>query len=303
MRPRNLTFFAIPKSINLDDLHLHANECRLKPVGPLELSSRGFITPMYGGEDIVESVDLSSITVLKWLTVGGEDRMLPSSVIADELQKKLAHIEETEGRKPGGRTRKHIKDELVHELLPKAFVKRSRVDACIVANMGFVAVDTASRKQAEGVVSEIRRALGSFPALPVNAEVSPRAILTGWLAGDAMPEQIALGSDVTLQDPTDTGAKVRITNMDLRGEDVTKHLEAGMQVTRLALVLEDKVSFELGEDLVVRKFKLLDAGDDGGVDDVEDLRAVMRANLFLHGFNVARVFDMIRTQFKLSEAG
>ena len=53
--------------------------------------------------------------------------------------------------------------------------------------------------------------------------------------------------------------------MELSGEEIAKHLEAGKQVTRLALVLDDHVSFVVGEDLVVRKFKLLD----GAVDQLE----------------------------------
>lgn len=298
MQVRNLTFFAVPKAIDLDELHLQAAECALKPVGPLEVSSRGFVKPWYDARYMTETAKLSGTTEIEWLTVGGEDRMLPSSVVNAELAKRLAAIEEQEGRKPGGRTRKRIKDDLIHEMLPKAFVKPSRVDGYLVPNMGFLAVDTASRKQAEGVASELRRALGSFPALPLTAGVPPSMILTNWLSGDiAMPENLSLGSDCTLA--TLDGSKVRITGSGDTRADAAQHLEEGMQVTRLGLVLEDKVSFELGEDLVVRKFKLLD----GAVDDMaehEDMAAEMQARMYLTGFNIARVFEMLRVQFKLS---
>lgn len=295
MQVRNLTFFAVPKTavLGIDGLAM-LEECALKPVGPLEMSSRGFVKPWYDATHLTETSGLSPTTTLDWFTVGGEDRMLPMAVVNAELGKRLAKIEEQEGR-----SRKRLKDDLIHEMLPKAFVKPSRVDGYLVPNMGFLAVDTASRKQAEGVASEMRRALGSFPALPLNAGVAPRAVLTDWLSGDPMPDNLTIGSDVTMQDPTDTGAKVRVSNMDVTSESVAQHLDAGMQVTRLALVLEDKVSFELGEDLVVRKFKLLD----GAVDDTvehENMAAEMQARLYLTGFNIARVFEMIRVQFKLS---
>ena len=131
-------------------------------------------------------------------------------MVNDLLQKKLAEIEEKEGRKPGGRTRKRLKDELITELLPRAFVRPVRSDALLDGQLGVIAVDTSSRKSAENVVSEVRRALGSFPALPLNAEVAPRAILTGWLAGDALPDGLALGDECELRDPTDTGAVVKM---------------------------------------------------------------------------------------------
>ena len=48
---RNLTFFRFPPSLNaaLDTLEDRLVEHPLKPVGPLELGSRGFVAPM-GGE-------------------------------------------------------------------------------------------------------------------------------------------------------------------------------------------------------------------------------------------------------------
>lgn len=45
---RNLTFFRYPSSINaaLETLEDRLAEHPLKPVGPLELGSRGFVPPM-----------------------------------------------------------------------------------------------------------------------------------------------------------------------------------------------------------------------------------------------------------------
>ncbi|HEY5851169.1 MAG TPA: recombination-associated protein RdgC, partial [Lysobacter sp.] len=181
---RNLTLFRFPTTTKLDDLNAGLGECLLKSVGPLELSSRGFISP-FGRDSDELSHTRSDAT---WLAVGGEDKILPGSVVNDMLAKKLVEIERKEGRKPGGRTRKRIKDELITDLLPRAFIKPSRTDALIDLGHGVVAVDTSSRKSGENVVSEIRRALGSFPALPLNAEIAPRSVLTGWVAGEEMPE-------------------------------------------------------------------------------------------------------------------
>ena len=43
---RNLTLFRFPTSLDLTDLDTQLATCALKPVGPLELSSRGFVPPM-----------------------------------------------------------------------------------------------------------------------------------------------------------------------------------------------------------------------------------------------------------------
>ena len=296
---RNLTLFRFPVSTKFDDLDAGLAECLLKPVGPLELSTRGFISPF--GRDADEISHTRSDAT--WLAVGGEDKILPGSVVNDMLQKKLAEIEAKEGRKPGGKTRKRIKDELITDLLPRAFVKPSRTDALIDLGHGVVAVDTSSRKSGENVVSEIRRAMGSFPALPLNAEIAPRSVLTGWVAGEPMPEGLSLGDECELRDPIDQGAVVKVQRMELQSDEITKHLESGKQVTRLALNLDDHVSFVLGEDLVVRKFKLLD----GAVDELEsterdDLRAELDARFVLMAGEFKRLFTVLEGALKLSKA-
>ena len=296
---RNLTLFRFPTSTKFDDLESGLNECQLKPVGPLELSSRGFISP-FGRDADAMSHSQGDAT---WLAVGGEDKILPGSVVNDMLDKKLAEIEAKEGRRPGGKTRKRIKDELITDLLPRAFVKPSRTDALIDLGHGVVAVDTSSRKNGENVVSEIRRALGSFPALPLNAEVAPRSVLTGWVAGEPLPEGLSLGDECELRDPIDQGAVVKVQRMELQSDEITKHLESGKQVTRLALNLDDHVSFVLGEDLIVRKFKLLD----GAVDELEsterdDLRAELDARFVLMAGEFRRLFTVLEGALKLSKA-
>lgn len=299
MTPRNLTLFRFPVSLDLSDLEQRLADAVLKPVGALALSSFGFVPPLGShGEAFVHTLGRST-----WITVGGEERLLPGAVVNDLLQKKLAVIEEQEGRKPGGRARKRIKDELVTELLPRAFVRPSRCDALIDTQLGVMAVDTSSRKRAECVVSEVRRALGSFPALPLYADVFPRAVLTGWIAGDTLPDGLLLGDECELRDPADPGVVVKIKHLDLQGAEIAKHLETGKQCARLALCLDGRVSFVLGEDLIIRKFKLLaDAIDQLGPEESEDITAELHALFVLFSGEFRRLFAVLETAFRISRA-
>lgn len=296
---KNLTLFRFPASLDLSSLEELLAGHPLKPVGALELSSRGFVSP-FGREGEAYSHRIGKAV---WLTVGGEDRLLPSSVVNDMLAKRLAEVEEKQGRRPGSRMRKQMKDDLVHELLPRAFVRPSRTDALLDLDHGVCAVDTSSRKAGEAVVSEIRHALGSFPALPLNAEVAPRSVLTGWIAGDPLPDGLSLGEECELKDPAEHGAVVKCQRQELQSDEIAKHLESGKQVTRLALTLDDHVSFVLGEDLVVRKFKLLD----GAVDQLEsterdDMRAELDARFALMAAEFSRLFTVLEGALKLSRA-
>ena len=299
---RNLTLFRFPASVGFDDLETRLSDAVLKPVGPMELSSRGFIPPFgrAGGED---AALMHRTGAAIWLTVGGEDRLLPSSVVNDLLQKKVDEFEARNARRPGGKMRRQMKDDLVAELLPRAFVRPTRTDALIDLKHGVIAIDTSSRKVAEAVVSQVREALGSFPALPINAEIAPRAVMTGWIAGDALPEGLSLGDECELRDPADSGAVVKVQRMELAGEEIDTHLEAGKQVARLALLLDDHAGFVLGEDLVMRKFRLLD----GAVEQLEsterdDVRAELDARFALMAGEFERLFAVLEPALKLSRA-
>ena len=299
---RNLTLFRFPASINFDNLETQLADAVLKPVGPMELSSRGFISP-FGRAGGDEAALMHRIEDSIWLTVGGEDKLLPSSVVNDLLQKKVDEFEAKNARRPGGKMRRQMKDDLVMELLPRAFVRPTRTDALIDLKHGVIAIDTSSRKVAEAVVSQIREALGSFPALPINAEVAPRAVMTGWIAGDELPEGLSLGDECELRDPADSGAVVKVQRMELAGEEIDTHLEAGKQVARLALMLDDHAGFVLGEDLVLRKFKLLDdAVEQLESSERDDIRAELDARFALMAGEFKRLFTVLEAVLKLSKA-
>lgn len=305
---RSLTFFrfptaagsVMPSSIGaaIDEaLDEALPDCALKPVGPLELSSRGFVSP-YGRDSQVYTQRLAQCV---GICVGGEDKILPAAVVNDLLGKKIAEVMEEKGLVPGGKSRKRMKEDLVAELLPRAFVQPSRTSAFLDFNRGLICIDHAGRNAAEQVVSQIRHAVGSFPAVPLNAEVSPRSVLTGWLAGEPMPEGLSLGSDCELREAGDRGHIVKITAGELRGDEVAKHLEAGMQCTRLALYFDDRLSFTIGEDLVVRRLKFLEgATEQLGQDEREDLAAELDARFILNVGEIAGLFDLLAKAFKLS---
>ncbi len=295
---KNLTFFAFPISTDFSEADTLLPQALLKPVGPLEMSSRGFISP-FGREE--KAVFSHRVGDALWLTVGGEDKILPGAAVNDLLARKMEEIEAKEGRKPGGRERKRIKDDLLHELMPKALVASWRTDALIDLAHGYVAVDGSSRNAGESVMSDIRGLLGSFPAMPLNAEVAPRSILTGWIAGEPLPTGLSLGEECEMKDPAEGGAVVKCQHQELRCDEIDKHLDAGKQVTKLALVFEDNLSFVLGDDLIVRNLKF----QDGALDHLEQAdedgrRAELDARFALQSGEVRRLFLLLEDDVELS---
>lgn len=309
---RNLTFFRFPISYGKHLLELAAGQadadeqlqgllasCALRPVGPIEFMTRGWIPPLGREHDALFHQVGSAV----WLCLGGEERILPDAVVQRAVTEKIQAIEETEGRKVGGRARKRIKEDVVAELLPKAFVRPTRLNAYLDLELGLLVVDSSSRKAAEEFASELRHTLGSFPAFPLNAETAPRAILTAWLAGEQMPESLALGSDCELKDPVDGGATWKGACAELYSDEVKAHLEAGMQCTRLAMILDEHVSFAFSEDLTVRKLKFLDAAlEPMEGTEIDGVAAELDARFTLMAGEVRRLFLELAENFKFSGA-
>lgn len=303
---RNLTFFRFPQSTVVplfgedhDDLQARLADCALKPVGPSELMSRGWVPPLGSGSEAL----FHQVGTALWITLGGEDRILPSSVVNAELGKRLAAREELLGRRVGGRERKRMKEDVVMELLPRAFVRPYRLNAFLDLERGFIAVDTSSRKAAEGLVSELRHALGSFPALPLNAEVSVRGVLTGALTGEALGETLTLGDETELRDPVDGGSRVRVSQEEMPCDEVQTFIENGLNVVRLGLLFKDHVAFTVGEDLVLRKVKFLDGALDAlEGTETDGVAAELDARFALMSGEVGRLFDVLDGCFTFSKA-
>ncbi|MCX7564109.1 recombination-associated protein RdgC [Xanthomonadaceae bacterium XH05] len=298
---RNLTLFRFPLSLlnALESIEDKLPEHALKALASLELSTRGFVSPFGRGHETLAH----RVGDCVLLNLGGEDKILPASVINEVLANKLDLIREQEGRSPGGRERKRLKDEVLTDLLPRAFSKPTRTPAYLDLSLGWLVVDTSSRKNAETLVSAIREVLGSFPALPVNAESSPRALLTGWLGGEPLPEGFSLGDECELRDPVDSGAIVKCRRQELDADEVREHLKVGKQCFQLGLIFADRLSFVLGEDMVIRKLKFLETATESlEKDDRQSVEAEVDATFALMSGELRLLLERLETEFALSKA-
>lgn len=295
---RNLTLFRFSENTakSLKSLEAKLDRHRLRPPGPIELATSGFISP-HGRDEEALTHRVGDYVLLH---LANEARLLPNSVIFDELSARLRKITEKQGRKVGAKERQRLKDEVLTELLPRAFTKMSRTPCYLSLKSGFVAIDTASRKKAEDGITLLREALGTFPAVPVTPEESPRRQMTDWLIRGKLPAGLALGDECELRDPTQDGAIVRCRRQDLETDEVREHLKSGKQVFALSLVYEDRIAFVLGEDLTLRKLRFLDqAQDELGETDRDSATAELDAVFALMTLELERLLQQLTQWFGL----
>ena len=125
----------------------------------MEMATHGFVPPLGPDAEALTHGIGDSLLV----TVGSEDKLLPSSVVNEELSRKVRKLAEAEGRRVGGRERKRLKQETLDELLPRAFSRPSRLQVWLQRKLGWAVFDTSSRKAAEQALTTLREAWAASP--------------------------------------------------------------------------------------------------------------------------------------------
>lgn len=211
-----------------------------------------------------------------------EEKVIPASVINEMLQERISEIEEREARKLPAKERSGIKDELIFELLPRAFSFSRNTFAYIDSAGGWIVVDAASAKKAEDLLSNLRKCLGSLPVVPIGASVKPAATMTHWLLHLDPPKDITIEDECELRSPEEEGATIRCKRHDLALPEIKNHLDNGKQVIKLALSWSDRLSFVLDENLSVKRLKFLDLIQ----DQVADIEAIDEVGQFDADFSI-----------------
>lgn len=238
-----------------------------RPIAASELSTFGFVEPLGQYEGIVETVapGVMLIAALK------QEKMLPSRVVKEALDAKIAEIESEQMRKVYKKEREQLKDDIVQAFLPRAFVTRSRIQALIMPP--YILVDTTSAKKAEDLLSTLREALGSLPVRPFAVRVRPTVTMTDWVLNGATPDRFTVGETFQSRAQLDESQTLSGKGVTLSDEDLHQLLRAGQhEATQLELIHESDTPFTLTESLVLKGIDWpeevsdqveRDCGDDG----------------------------------------
>lgn len=260
--------FTKPFDISPEELEEKLAADAFKPCGPQEPARHGWVPPLgKQGELLVHSAGGYHLIALR-----KEEKLLPAPVIKELVEEKAELIEQEQGRKVRKKEKDELKEEVMLEMLPRAFSRNRRSFAYLAPADGVLVVDAGSAKQAEDLASALRKSIGSLPVRPPVLEQAPAFTFTGWLNESIdLPASIELGTECELKDPSEDGGVVRCKGLDLRADEIQNHLEAGMQVTKLSLTWDENVSFVLDEEFGIRRLKfgetLQEKLDDVDADD------------------------------------
>jgi len=239
------------------------------PCGPLQTASLGWQPPLDGRPGLIHG---GSGCIA--LCARRQERLLPAAVVAEALSERVAEIEDQETREVGRAERRHLREEILLDMLPRAFTQSRQIRAYLDLMGGWFLVDAPGEKAADEVVTLLRETLDSFRVHPPRPARSPAFVMTQWVTAGELPAGLALGDACELRDARDERSLVRCSGLDLQAEEVAAHLRAGKEVVKLALSWREHLAFVLAEDLSLKRLKFADALlEDAGDGDNEDQAA------------------------------
>ena len=266
-------------SPSLEQMEQALDAERFVPCGASQEKSVGWVEPR--GEafgPLVELVDGQRILKLKI-----ETRGVPGSVVTRKAKERSAHIEATEGRKPGKKEMKEIKEDVKLSLMPMAFSKESSVWVWIDPKAQLLVLDAGSQAKADEVVTMLVKSFAGLSLTLINTEMSPQSAMAQWLISQEPPASFSVDRECELKAADESKSVVRYVRHPLDTDEVKQHVEGGKLPTRLALTWAGRVSFSLTEGMQLKKLAFLDvvlegaASEDDGFDaDVAIATAELR---------------------------
>lgn len=231
----------------------------LMPCTGLNLKTRGWVSPRNNGQ-LVYGQNRHLL-----IAFGQEEKILPGSVVKQMTEERAAQLEKLKGFKPGRKAVRDLKDQVVAELLPRAFARRRSVRAWLDPQAGWLLIDAATPARGEALLELLRETLGEAPWAPLEAERSAGDLMTQWLAGGHAPNPFMLGDECELAGVESAfkdgkpGEKsvVKYLRYPIEGEDVRQHLRAGKRATRLKLQWHDRLAFVLHENVSLKRLSFL----------------------------------------------
>ena len=294
---KNVIFYRLTEAFEYTQEQLQEKliEHAFHPCKSQELSRYGWVSPCH----LLDDVHAHQVHGMFMLAARKEEKILPGAVIKEAVGEKVAVIEHEQARKVYKKERDQLKDEVILDLLPRAFSKFQQTTALINPAAGWIAVDASSHKRAEELLSHLRGTLGSLPITLPDVNQSPSAVMSHWLEQhDSIPQGFEVLDECELRDNVLEGGVIRIKGQQLEDEEFVAHLEAGKRVVKLALEWDEQLKITLQEDLSIKRLKLSEQLQEKMADEAaEDEIAQFDADMVQMGLEFSKLFPALIEAF------
>ena len=289
LRPYRLTY-----SIELtpEKLEKALSAHTFAPCGKIDLARAGWVSPLgNAGQMLTHTVGKFTMLCLR-----RQEKVLPPAAINEQVLEKVEQLEAREGRPAQRREKTTLKDEVIHELLPRALTKSDHLFAYFDLERQFLLVDAASEAKAELVLDHLRTALGVLPVVPLDCHGDAADIMTRWLKS-RVPAGFELEQEIELQNSREARNVVRCRYQEIDSREVLAHIDAGKRVTQLAINWREAIRFMLAEDFSIKRLRFEAKITDHGDGEADDVAGTFDQDFAVMAVQLGRMLDELLEAF------
>lgn len=240
------------------------------PCGNLDTTKMGWVSP-YDDNNLDDFIiDMQGHLLLR---IKKETKILPAPVIKQALNEKIDKQEKALSRKLSKNEKATLKDEVMIDLMPRAFSKYNYYWLWIDIENKRIIIDCSSFKLAEDILAILRKELGALALTPLSIEKPLEKIMTTWVREKLSFPPFILGDEAELKDPLEGNGIISCKNQDITSDEMLVHLDSGKWVTKLKIIDERGINFIFNPDLTLKRIKfdsvILDENEDIGSDEFD----------------------------------
>lgn len=275
----------------LPTLEENLKQFQFTPCGSQDMARTGWVPATEQHQTLVHQANGQFL-----LTIQKQEKIIPGPVIKQELNARITKLETEQGRRLKKTEKDALKDEVLHSLLPRAFVKNHRTQLWIDIGNALITIDASSARKAEDALALLRKSLGSLPVIPLTIEKPVELTLTEWVRSGLVPAGFAMGDAAELQHILADGGVAKVKKQDLTSDEIKTHIEAGKVVTKLAMDWMERISFTLSDSFMLSRLKFCDELRDQNDDiDREDALTRFDADFTLMTGELAALINQLVT--------
>ena len=258
---KNVIMFRIGPgwSVSLDQIEENLQKTPFTECGLTQERSFGWVPPRGEAHGALAEA-VAGQYILKFMT---ESKAVPASVLNRKVKERVAQIEAATGRKPGKKEAKELKEEAKLTLLPMAFTKQAATTVWIDTEQRLLIVDAGNQGRADEIVTCLVKALDGLSLTELQTTTSAGIAMAEWLTTQEPPAGFSIDRECELKATDDSKAVVRYSKHPLDIEEVKQHITSGKVPTKLAMTWDDRVSFVLTDNMLVKKISFLDVVFEG----------------------------------------
>jgi len=267
------------------DLAPHLSKHPLTPCPAHARMTHGW--KMFADQSLFQTINGYSICLF-----GKEERILPSAVIQNHMEKKIHELQQSRGFPIKRHEKQQMKEDIEFDLLPKAFCIQKNLTLLFDAKRKRMYIQATSTQQLEMIMAFIHKTIGNqIDISPIQTQLDVVEQWQKWLANpNTLPHFLKLSDRVQWIDSDNGRKQMRCQGYDWQEDVALEWMNKGLIPQEISFIWRERLEFTLNTKLTFKRVQALESfQEEVDANDIENDDTL--SNLLLMGHTYQQLLD------------